>query len=130
MDIPIARTFKEDKKVCQQGNFLRQIEFYTTKEISESLEKLHYPTTLWKIGEDFCEVYDIPIQDKEQVLNEVNVLVEDHPIDVTKKMMSFDGEEEFMAQDLKIIWFNGCNYIVSPYFDNTGTTFESCIEVD
>ena len=129
MDIPIARTFKEDKKVCQQGNFLRQLGILTTKQISNSLKKLPYPTTLWKIGDDFCEVYEIPVEQKEKILNEVYILSGDYHIDVTKEWESFDGEEHFLAIDFKIIWFNGCNYIVSPFFAETGNMADDCIEI-
>lgn len=128
MNIPIARTYKDDKKARQKGNFLRQIAFFTLKEISDSLEKLPYPTSLWQVGEDFCELYEIPIEQKERILNEVHVLSDDY-IDVTKTWVSYDSEvEEFLAADFKIIWFNECNYIVSPFFAKTGTTIKYCIE--
>ena len=129
MDIPIARTLKEDKKACQQGNFLRQIGIFTWKEISDSLEKLPYPTSLWQIGEDYCELYEIPTEQREKVLNEVYILSDDDYIDVTKEWESFDGEEHFLAIDFKIIWFNGCNYIVSPFFAETGNMADDCIEI-
>ena len=127
MNIPIARTYKDDVKAREKGNFLRQIAFFTLKEISDSLVKLPYPTSLWKIGEDFCELYEIPIEHKEKILNEVHVLSDDY-IDVTKTWVSFDRTEEFLAVDFKIIWFNECNYIVSPFFVKTGTTIKYCIK--
>ena len=92
------------------------------------MEKLSYPTSLWKIGEDVCELYEIPIEQKERILNEVHVLSDDYYIDVTKTWVSFDRAEEFLAADFKIIWFNGCNYIVSPFFAKTGTMIKYCIE--
>ena len=128
MNIAIARTYKDSKREEQKGNFLRQIGILTWKEISDSLEKLPYPTSSWRIGEDFCELYEIPIEQKEKILNDVYVLSEDYYIDITKTWESFDGEEEFLAADFKIIWFNGCNYIVSPYFAITGTIADDCNE--
>jgi hypothetical protein len=128
MNIPIARTYKDSKREEEKGNFLRQIGIFTWKEISDSLEKLSYPTSLWKIGEDVCELYEIPSDQKEKILNEVYILSADYYIDVTKNWESFDGEEEFLATDFKIIWFNGCNYIVSPFFAETGTMADDCIE--
>ena len=65
------RTLDKIAENHRKGNFLRSPLFLNYRD-EECKKKLQYPTVEVQVGEDKCEVYEIPKEKMQEVLDLVN----------------------------------------------------------
>lgn len=110
----------ECRKNMKKGNFLRDI--FTFRR--QPTDRLSFPTKIIQVGEDSCELYDIP---ENQIIDVINSIIKPNRLPETKNMYDCNEKKPFVVTELQIIRFNNANYIISPYFSNSGSTFGGCI---
>ena len=105
------------------GNFLRQ-PYFETKYREENTGILNFSTIEHVVGEDTCLEYIIPESELQAVLDKLNTLKEycSRPINKCSIVPTESDHKEYYFKDAKIIFYNGCNYIVAPTFFKTGAT--------
>ena len=89
-------------------------------------EKLSYSTEFITVGNEFCELYQIPKEEIVEIMNSIHPMKEKF---IGDEIMYCACEmKKFHVTEFKIIWYKETNFIVSPYFFNSGATFLSCIK--
>ena len=126
--IRYAQSLDEDHKEMGKGNFLRHAYFGLIERIAKSREKLNFPTHQLQIGEDFCEEYEIPKECMQNVLSEVNPLDSYEQLKADDDIYNIVNRNTFKAIDFRVVRFNDFNYLVTPWFEQDGTTHVGCIK--
>ena len=98
------------------------------KKLENNHRILPYPYKELTIGENTCWVYDIPSEDMQSVIDEINPLQGVRKISVDD--LYFDGlkNQTFLMKEAMIIRFDDTNYIVSPWFAECGSSFFWCVK--
>ena len=124
MKITDEKTKQRRYEIWECGCYLRKA-FFRLARRERNCHKLSYEAKEVKVGFDTCLVYDIPPEDMQSVLDELNPLGEDvsFPVNECNKI-PFMGETQYYFRDAKIIYYDGCNFIVTPIFFSTGATIE------
>lgn len=82
--------------------------------------KLPFPTKPMRIGNDVVEEYIIPDDRKREVLDQLYIF-EDAP-SLDEEMFDLHEGKTFIVRDYRVTWENGQNWLVSPYYPNSGGT--------
>lgn len=122
MGLTDAELKQLDYEIWELGCYLRQ-GFFGFNRREKFCYKLPYKTQEITVGLDKCLLYDVPAEDMQKVLDALNPFGENEcfPVDKCAKI-PFHGDTEYYFKDAKIIYYNGCNYIVTPIFFSTGAT--------
>ena len=83
-------------------------------------QKLPFPTKPLRIGDDIVEEYIIPDDKKQEVL-ELLYFFENAP-SLDEEMYDLHEGKTFIVRDFRVTWENGQNWLVSPYYPNSGGT--------
>ena len=111
-----------DYEVWELGCYLRQGYFGLARR-KKNCKKLPYKTQEVTVGLDKCLLYDIPIEDMQKVLDELNPYGDTVSFPINEcSTIPFYGDAKYYFRDAKIIYYNGCNFIVPPIFFSTGAT--------
>ena len=104
------------------GNYLRQpfFEFFKNEEAKGLLE---FPTQDRTVGEDTCKVYIIPLNKLQKVIDFVKPL-KNYSYPINKSGIIPLTDHKSMDKTIKVIYYNGYNYLVPPMFFSTGRTIE------
>ncbi|HEX5838519.1 MAG TPA: hypothetical protein VFY26_11865 [Anaerolineales bacterium] len=84
-------------------------------------ERLPYPTQpLYLPDGSFVEEFLIPEEDKEIVLAQLYPF---SPIpQLTDVLYDLHADKTFVVKDFRVTWEHGMNYLVSPYYPESGGT--------
>lgn len=84
-------------------------------------EKLPYLTRpMYFADGTSVEEFIIPEEDKELVLEQLYPFT---PVPkLTDKLYDLHADKTFTARDFRVTWENGMNYLVSPYYPESGGT--------
>ncbi|HEX2990017.1 MAG TPA: hypothetical protein VHO49_05020 [Anaerolineales bacterium] len=84
-------------------------------------ERLPYPTRLLYLPNGSCvEEFIIPEEDKEIVLGQLYPF---SPIPkLTDVLYDLHADKTFIVKDFRVTWEHGMNYLVSPYYPESGGT--------
>lgn len=84
-------------------------------------EKLPYPTRpMYFPNGTSVEEFIIPDEDKEIVLEQLYPF---SPIPkLTDEMYDLHADKTFIVKDFRVTWEHGMNYLVSPYYPESGGT--------
>jgi hypothetical protein len=126
------KEYQEYQENMQKGNFLRQL-YFETEYCEKNTGILNFSTIEHIVGEDTCLEYIIPESELQAVLDKLNTLKEycSYPINKCSIVPTEADHKEYYFKDAKIIFYNGCNYIVAPTFFKTGATGDGwCIFID
>ena len=84
-------------------------------------EKLPYPTQpMYFPNGTSVEEFIIPDEDKEIVLAQLYPF---SPIpNLTDEMYDLHADKNFIVKDFRVTWEHGMNYLVSPYYPDSGGT--------
>jgi len=84
-------------------------------------EKLPYPTQpMYFPNGTSVEEFIIPDEDKEIVLAQLYPF---SPIpNLTDEMYDLHADKNFIVKDFRVTWEHGMNYLVSPYYPESGGT--------
>ena len=84
-------------------------------------ERLPYPTQLLYLPNGSCvEEFIIPGEDKEIVLAQLYPF---SPIPkLTDILYDLHADKTFVVRDFRVTWEHGMNYLVSPYYPESGGT--------
>ena len=101
-------------------NFLREpdFKFLSNERVSK---KLPYPTHPLVVGEDTCEVYEIPRDELQNAIDIVNPFP-NLPLKITDRRHGFIADKNFTVSKCLIIRYKRKNFIVSPWFVENGET--------
>ena len=89
-------------------------------------EKLSYSTKTITVESEACELYQIPKEEIVEIINNIHPMQEKF---IGDEIMYCACEmKKFHVTEFKVIWYKEANFIVSPYFFNSGATFLSCIK--
>jgi hypothetical protein len=83
-------------------------------------QKLPFPTRPLRLGDDIVEEYIIPDDKKQEVL-ELLYFFENAP-SLDEEMYDLHEGKTFIVRDFRVTWENGQNWLVSPYYPNSGGT--------
>ena len=109
-------------------NYLRNPDIRWVKKWENNHRLLPYPLHDLQVGEDVCQVYEIPESEMQLVLSEINPA---HGIaDIDAEDLYFDGlkNETFQAKKAMIIRWEETNHIVSPWFVEYGSSWIWCVK--
>lgn len=92
-------------------------------------ERLPYPTRPMYFPDGSCvEEYIIPEEDKEIVLEQLYPF---SPIPkLTDEMYDLHADKMFIVKDFRVTWEHGMNYLVSPYYPESGGTVIDWMDED
>lgn len=84
-------------------------------------EKLPYPTRPMRFPNgSSVEEFIIPEEDKEIVLDQLYPF---SPVPkLTDTMLDLHADKSFVVRDFRVTWEHGMNYLVSPYYPESGGT--------
>ena len=84
-------------------------------------ERLPYPTRPMYFPDGSCvEEFMIPDEDKEIVLEQLYPFT---PLPrLTDEMYDLHADKTFIVKDFRVTWEHGMNYLVSPYYPESGGT--------
>ena len=84
-------------------------------------ERLPYPTRPMYFPDGSCvEEFMIPDEDKEIVLEQLYPFT---PVPkLTDEMYDLHANKTFIVKDFRVTWEHGMNYLVSPYYPESGGT--------
>ena len=109
-------------------DYLHNPDLLLDKKLENNHRLLPYPTHDLQIGEYTCQVYEIPQDDMQAVIDEINPLqgVEE----INAEELYYDGlkNQTFLMKEAMIIRFDDTNYIVSPWFAEYGSSFFWCVK--
>ena len=117
------RTLDKIAENHRKGNFLRSPLFLNYRD-EECKKKLQYPTVEVQVGEDKCEVYEIPKEKMQEVLDLVNPFkgFRVYPVESRQKVaLSLDNKRYSFGSAI-IVYYKRQNYIVPPTFFADGST--------
>ncbi len=83
-------------------------------------EKLPYPTKPLKIRGGIAEEYIIPENRKADVLKALYIFSPVPPLD--EERFDLNEGKKFRVGNFRVIWEDGQNYLVSPYYPSSGST--------
>ena len=83
-------------------------------------QKLPFPTRPLRLGDDIVEEYIIPDDKKQEVL-ELLYFFENAP-SLDEEMYDLHEGKTFIVREFRVTWENGQNWLVSPYYPNSGGT--------
>lgn len=92
-------------------------------------ERLPYPTRLLYLPNGSCvEEFIIPEEDKEIVLGQLYPF---SPIPkLTDVLYDLHADKTFIVKDFRVTWEHGMNYLVSPYYPESGGTVIDWMDED
>ncbi len=82
--------------------------------------KLSFPTKPLRVGNDVIEEYIIPDDRKQEVLDQLYIF-ENVP-SLNEEMYDLHEGKTFIVRDFRVTWERGQNWLVSPYYPNSGGT--------
>ena len=105
-----------------EKNYLRcaDIELHIGRENNH--RKLPYPLTELQVGEDKCIKYDIPEEDMQSVLDEINPLQNVVTLNAEETRFDMFRSRSFKLKNCMVLWYRNTNLIVSPWFVEYGAT--------
>jgi len=83
-------------------------------------ERLPFPTKPLKIGNDVVEEYIIPDDRKQEVLEQLYIFEGVPSLD--EELYDLHEGKKFLVRDFRVTWEDGQNWLVSPYYPNSGGT--------
>ena len=82
---------------------------------------LDYPMHLLALSDGtFTKEYEIPEEDREEVFRKLYLF--DSPPSMDTDMMDIHEGKKFKVKDFRVIWEDGGNFIVSPFYPASGGT--------
>jgi len=92
-------------------------------------EKLPYATRPMYFPDGSCvEEFIIPDEDKELVLEELYPF---SPVPkLTDEMYDLHADKTFIVREFRVTWEHGMNYLVSPYYPESGGTVIDWMDED
>ncbi|MEW6092837.1 MAG: hypothetical protein AB1531_02620 [Chloroflexota bacterium] len=84
-------------------------------------EKLPYRSRPLRLANgDIVEEFEIPEEDKEIVLDQLYPFT---PVpELNQKMYDIHADKHFVVREFKVTWEHGMNWLVSPYYPESGGT--------
>jgi hypothetical protein len=82
--------------------------------------KLPFPTRPLRCGDDVVEEYVIPDDKKQEVLQQMYLF--DPCPSLDDEMFDLHEGRKFRVRDYRVTWERGRNWLVSPYYPNSGGT--------
>ena len=84
-------------------------------------EKLPYRTRpLTLANGDVVEEFEIPDEDREIVLEQLYPFI---PVPkLNQKMYDIHADKRFIVREFRVTWEHGMNWLVSPYYPESGGT--------
>ena len=82
--------------------------------------KLPFPTRPLRCGDDIVEEYVIPDDKKQEVLEQLYFF--DGCPSLDDQMFDLHEGKLFTVRDYRVTWERGHNWLVSPYYPNSGGT--------
>jgi len=84
------------------------------------VQKLPFPTRPLRVGHDMVEEFIIPDEMRQEVLNALYLFF---PIpDLDEEMYDLHEGKLFRVRDFRVTWERGQNWLVSPYYPESGGT--------
>ena len=127
-----AIAMNKDHTTSKTGTVIKDYLHSPDIRLSKSNDNNHrllpYPMHDLQVGEDLCQVYEIPESEMQAVLDEINphhlietLNAEDLYLDAMK-------DETFLLKQAMIIRFEDTNLIVSPWFAEYGSSWHWCLK--
>ncbi len=92
-------------------------------------KKLPYPTRPVQFANgEIIEEYIIPEDDKEYVLEELYPFDPIPDLDIV--MIDIHAEKEFIVRQFRVFWEHRCNWLVSPYYPESGGSVIDWMDLD
>lgn len=107
-------------------DYLHNADILFDKLRSNNHRQLPYPTHSMQVGDYFCQVYEIPADDIQSVLDEINPCPHSDMLNKDDLYFDLNKGEKFYLRDAMIIRFEDTNHIVSPWFVEYGSSFKWC----
>ena len=82
--------------------------------------KLPFPTRPLRCGDDVVEEYIIPDDKKQEVLEQLFLF--DGCPSLDEQLFDLHEGKLFTVRDYRVTWERGRNWLVSPYYPNSGGT--------
>ena len=82
--------------------------------------KLPFPTRPLRCGDDIVEEYVIPDDKKQEVLEQLYIFEGCPSLD--DQLFDLHEGKLFTVREYRVTWENGHNWLVSPYYPNSGGT--------
>ena len=83
-------------------------------------QKLPFPTKPLRLGDDVVEEFIIPDDRKQEVLDQLYIFEGVPSLD--DELFDLHEGKTFIVRDFRVTWENGQNWLVSPYYPNSGGT--------
>lgn len=92
-------------------------------------EKLPYPTKpMYFVDGTSVEEFIIPEEDRELVLEQLYPFA---PVPkLTDEMYDLHADKTFLVREFRVTWEHGMNYLVSPYYPESGGTVIDWMDED
>ena len=87
---------------------------------NEREAKLPFPTRPLKVGRGVVEEYVIPGDKKQEVLEQLYIFQGVPSLD--DEMYDLHEGKTFVVRDYRVIWEDGQNWLVSPFYPSSGGT--------
>ena len=107
-------------------DYLHNPDILADKMMDNNHRLLPYPTHDLQVGDHICQVYEIPDDDLQSVLSEINPLPNCVVLDKDDLYFDLNKGEKFYLYEAMIIRFENTNHIVSPWFVEYGSSFKWC----
>jgi len=89
-----------------------------TEEMGHN-RKLPFPTRPLKVHGGTVEQYLVPDEQKQEVLNQLYPFAEPAP-SLEEELFDLHEGKLFKVRDYMVVWENGHNFLVSPYYASSG----------
>ena len=92
------------------------------EKLPYTTQRMYFPNGTW------VDEFIIPGEDKEIVLEQLYPFV---PIPkLTDEMYDIHADKTFIVKDFRVIWEHGMNFLVSPYYPESGGTVIDWMDED
>ena len=93
-----------------------------------SSTRYSFPTHRVYFGRRFATVYEVPDDRKEwllhRILKKYYIYMKEQPWDINSMVYLWGSKRTFILRDYIALYYRGLNRIVSPFFFETGETFD------
>ena len=83
-------------------------------------QKLPFPTRPLRVGDAIVEEYIIPADRKQEVLEQLYIFEGVPSLD--DEVYDLHEGKKFVVREFRVTWEHGQNWLVSPYYPNSGGT--------
>lgn len=106
-------------------SYLRNPDITLNKTREHTHRLLPYPTHVMQVQDETCQVYEIPEEKMQEVLDEINPWRFLKNEKLNAEDMYYDGHKNrrFRLKKALIIRFERTNHIVSPWFASHGSSW-------